>query len=149
MVRELLAVEGIRINRNIVIPNAELCESFVRSTGPGGQNVNKLSTKVELRWNPSTSTAMSEAQKSYLLQRLAQRMTESGELIISSDEHRTQGRNRDEARKKLALVVRQALVRPKKRRPTKPSRASIKRRLDGKKQRSSTKKNRAKARVDD
>jgi ribosome-associated protein len=142
-------VEGIRINRNIVIPNAELSESFVRSTGPGGQNVNKLSTKVELRWNPTTSTAISEAQKSYLLQRLAHRIIESGELIISADEHRTQGRNRDEARKKLALVVRQALVRPKKRRPTKPSRASIKRRLDGKKHRSGTKKNRAKTRMDE
>lgn len=140
---------GIRINRNIVIPNAELSESFVRSTGPGGQNVNKLSTKVELRWTPASSSAFSEAQREYLVQRLAHRIIESGELIISSDEHRTQGRNRDEARKKLAEIVRKALVRPKKRRPTKPSRASIKRRLEGKKRRSSTKKNRAKARLDD
>ena len=140
---------GIRINRNIVIPNAELSESFVRSTGPGGQNVNKLSTKVELRWTPSSSSAFSDAQRQYLVQRLAHRLIESGELIIVADEHRTQGRNRDEARKKLAVVVRQALVRPKKRRPTKPSRASVKRRLDGKKRRSSTKKNRAKARLDD
>jgi ribosome-associated protein len=149
VVRELFAVTGIRINRNIVIPNAELSESFVRSTGPGGQNVNKLSTKVELRWTPSSSSAFSDAQRQYLLQRLAHRLIESGELIIVADEHRTQGRNRDEARKKLALVVRQAMVRPKKRRPTKPSRASVKRRLDGKKRRSSTKKNRAKARLDD
>ena len=140
---------GIRINRNIVIPNAELSESFVRSTGPGGQNVNKLSTKVELRWTPSSSSAFSDAQRQYLVQRLAHRLIESGELIIVADEHRTQGRNRDEARKKLAVVVRQALVRPKKRRPTKPSRASVKRRLDGKKRRASTKKNRAKARLDD
>lgn len=140
---------GIRINRNIVIPNAELSESFVRSTGPGGQNVNKLSTKVELRWTPALSSTFSDAQRQYLVQRLAHRLIESGELIIVADEHRTQGRNRDEARKKLAAVVRQALVRPKKRRPTKPSRASVKRRLEGKKRRSSTKKNRAKARLDD
>ncbi len=139
----------IRINRNIVIPNAELSESFVRSTGPGGQNVNKLSTKVELRWKPAESTALGETQKKYLLQRLAHRLIESGELIVSSEEHRTQGRNRDEVRKKLALIVRQALVRPKKRRPTKPSRASVKRRLEGKKRRSTTKRNRAKARLDD
>jgi ribosome-associated protein len=92
---------------------------------------------------------MSESQKTYLLQRLAHRIIESGELIIVADEHRTQGRNRDEARKKLAVVVRQALVRPKKRRPTKPSRASVKRRLDGKKRRSTTKKNRSKTRLDD
>ncbi len=140
---------GIRINRNIVIPNAELSESFVRSAGPGGQNVNKLSTKVELRWTPGTSTAFSEAQRTYLLQRLAHRIIESGEIIISCEEHRTQARNRDEVRKKLVLVVRQALVRPKKRRPTKPSRASIKRRLEGKKRRSTTKKNRTRTRHDD
>ena len=142
-------MSGISVNRNIIIPNAELTESFVRSTGPGGQNVNKVATKVELRWTPATSSALSDAQKTYLAQRLAHRIIESGELIVSCDEHRTQGRNRDEARDKLALLVRQALVRPKKRRPTKPSRASIKRRLDGKKRRSSTKKNRAKARQDD
>ena len=142
-------MSGIAVNRNIIIPNAELTESFVRSTGPGGQNVNKLSTKVELRWTPGTSSALSEAQKAYLAHRLAHRIIDSGELIVSCDEHRTQGRNRDEARDKLAALVRQALIRPKKRRPTKPSRASIRRRLDGKKRRSSTKKNRAKARVDD
>lgn len=142
-------MSGIAVNRNIIIPSSELTESFVRSTGPGGQNVNKLSTKVELRWTPGTSSALSEAQKTYLLQRLAHRIIESGELIVSCDEHRTQGRNRDEARDKLAVLVRQALIRPKKRRPTKPSRASIRRRLDGKKHRSSTKKNRAKARLDD
>ncbi len=140
---------GIRINRNIVIPNAELGESFVRSAGPGGQNVNKLSTKVELRWTPATSSALSDFQRDYLLKRLAHRITESGELIITCEEHRTQARNRDEVRVKLATVVRQALQRPKKRRPTKPSRASVKRRLDGKKRRSTTKKNRSKARHDD
>lgn len=139
----------IRIHRSILIPSSELRESFVRSTGPGGQNVNKLSTKVELRWTPGTSSALSESQREYLLQRLAKRLTESGELIVSCDEHRTQGRNRDEAHDKLALLVRQALVRPKKRRATRPSRASVKRRLDSKKRRSSIKKNRSKARLDD
>jgi ribosome-associated protein len=142
-------VPEIRINRSILIPESELRESFVRSAGPGGQNVNKLSTKVELRWTPGTSKALSEHQRNYLLQRLASRLTESGELIVSSDEHRTQGRNREDARRKLAAVVRQALVRPKKRRATKPSRASVKRRLDSKKHRSSVKKGRAKARYDD
>ena len=142
-------MSGIAVNRNITIPNGELTESFVRSAGPGGQNVNKVATKVELRWTPGSSSALSEAQKTYLVQRLAHRITESGELIVSCEAHRTQVRNREEARDKLALLVRQALVRPKKRRPTKPSRASIKRRLEGKKRRSSTKKNRAKARLDD
>jgi ribosome-associated protein len=142
-------VAEIRINRSTLIPESELRESFVRSAGPGGQNVNKLSTKVELRWTPGTSSALSEPQRAYLLQRLANRLTESGDLIVSCDEHRTQARNRDEARNKLGALVRQALVRPKKRRATKPSRASVKRRLDGKKHRSSVKKNRSKARHDD
>ena len=139
----------IRINRSVLIPSNELRESFVRSAGPGGQNVNKLSTKVELRWTPSTSCVLGESQREYLLQRLANRLTENGELIVSCDEHRTQGRNRDQARNKLGALVRQALLRPKKRRATRPSRASVKRRLDSKKRRSSIKRNRSRARLDD
>ncbi len=132
----------LRINQRAVIASSELREAFTRSTGPGGQNVNKVATKVELRWTPSTSAAFSDFQKEYLLKRLEKRLTDSGELIVTSNVHRTQIRNRAEARAKLVAIVQAALVRPKNRRATKPTRGSIKRRLEGKKRRSSIKKSR-------
>ncbi len=124
-------------------------ESFVTSTGPGGQNVNKLSTKVELRWSPKESKVFREVEHAYLLRRLASRLTEKGELIVTCEEHRTQIRNREEVRVKLAAIVRQALHRPKKRRPTKPSKGAVRRRLEHKSRRSSVKKGRRKASYDD
>lgn len=139
----------IRINHRIVIPESEVRESFVTSTGPGGQNVNKVATKVELRWAPKDSASFREAEHAYLLHRLEQRLTDKGELLVTCDEHRTQARNRDEARSKLAAIVRQALHRPKKRRPTRPSKASVKRRLEGKRRRADVKKSRGKARHED
>ena len=142
-------MKEIRINHRIVIPERELRESFVTATGPGGQNVNKVATKVELRWIPSASSAFPEAEKAYLLLRLAQRVTDKGEILVTCDEHRTQVRNREEARIKLAAIVRQALVRPKKRRPTRPTKGSVRRRLDGKRKRAAVKQGRGKTRQDD
>ena len=142
-------MKEIRINHRIVIPERELRESFVTATGPGGQNVNKVATKVELRWIPSASSAFREAEKAYLLLRLAQRVTDKGEILVTCDEHRTQVRNREEARIKLAAIVRQALVRPKKRRPTRPTKGSVRRRLDGKRKRAAVKQGRGKTRQDD
>ena len=139
----------LQITRKVQIPDSELRESFSRSSGPGGQNVNKLATKVELRWVPATSVALSEVDREYLLKRLATRLTASGELIVTCEEHRTQARNREEARAKLATLIRDALVRPKKRRPTKPSKGSVKRRLEGKSRRSSIKKGRGRGGMDD
>ena len=107
----------IRINHRIVIPESEIRESFVTSTGPGGQNVNKVATKVELRWSPKDSASFREVEHGYLLLRLGQRLTDKGELLVTCEEHRTQARNRDEARAKLAAIVRQALHRPKPRSP--------------------------------
>lgn len=139
----------IRINHRIVIPERELRESFVTSTGPGGQNVNKVATKVELRWVPKDSSAFGQINHAYLLVRLQSRLTDKGELLVTCDEHRTQVRNREEARSKLGVIIRQALVRPKKRRATRPTKASVRRRLDGKRKRSDVKKGRSKARQDD
>jgi len=139
----------IRINHRLVIPASEVRESFVTSTGPGGQNVNKLSTKVELRWNPKESAAFREVEHAYLLRRLASRLTEKGELIVTCEEHRTQIRNREEVRVKLATIIRQALHRPKKRRPTKPSKGAVRRRLEHKSRRANVKKGRRKANYDD
>lgn len=140
-------MKDVRVNSRLVIASAELGESFARSAGPGGQNVNKVATKVVLRWHPEASDSLqslSEADRSYLLRRLSSKLTEDGALVISCDEHRTQRQNREEAREKLAQTLRTALHRPKTRRPTKPTKASVRRRLDAKKKRGDVKRGRRK-----
>jgi len=134
-----VAADDIRIDDRRVIPAAEVRVSFARSGGPGGQNVNKVSSKVELRWTPATTTALAAAERAWLLERLARRLTAEGELLVTSTLTRDQGRNRDDAAEKLAAIVRAALHRPKARRPTRPTRASKERRLAAKKQRSRVK----------
>jgi len=130
------------INDRIAIPIDEFQFEFARSGGPGGQNVNKVSSKVELRWNPRTSSALSEADRAQLLERLASKLTNDGELIITSQATRDQAKNRDDAHDKLVLILRSALHRDKPRRKTKPSRASKRRRIEGKRHRAEIKKNR-------
>ena len=103
---------------------SELTISFIRASGPGGQNVNKVSSKVELRWNPTTSAALTDDDRAWLLGRLANRLTTDGTLIVTSTATRDQLKNRDDVMSKLTLIVRAALERPKTRRPTKPSRAA-------------------------
>ena len=135
----------LRITDSIVIPGTELSWAFSRSGGPGGQNVNKVSSKAELRWTPATSRALGrldEATRAWLLSRLAGRLTLDGELIVVSQATRDQGKNRSDAGLKLAAIVRSALFRPKKRRPTRPSRASKDRRIGEKKRRAEVKKGR-------
>ena len=132
----------IVVNDRIVIPASELDVSFVRSGGPGGQNVNKVASKVQLRWRPATSAAFSDADRQWVVTRLASKLTTDGELIVSSGLTRDQGRNRAEAEAKVAELVRAALVRPKKRRATRPSAAAKARRLDEKKARGEKKKRR-------
>ncbi len=142
-------MSDLRIGPRVTIATSELSESFTRSTGPGGQNVNKVATKVSLRWTPATSAGLSEFDREYLLLRLASKLTDAGELIITCDEHRTQARNRAEVRVKLSRVILEALVRPKRRRVTLPTRSSVRRRLDGKKRRSDLKRSRGKSGQDD
>lgn len=137
----------LRVTDTIAIPDRELRVSFARSSGPGGQNVNKVESKVQLRWNPSTSTAIPESDRAWLLRKLADRLTADGDLLIASNRTRDQVRNREDAEAKLAETVRAALVRPKKRRATKPSLASKQRRIDEKKARGKVKKERG--RVDE
>ncbi|MDG2149220.1 MAG: alternative ribosome rescue aminoacyl-tRNA hydrolase ArfB [Planctomycetota bacterium] len=141
--------DDLEIQPGFVIPAAELGWSASRSGGPGGQNVNKLSTRVSLRWNVAESVALDEARRVKLLGKLEARLTKSGELIVHVDSSRSQLDNRHEARRRLAEMVREALHVAKKRRPTKPTKGSKQRRLESKKQRSDTKKLRGRPRRDD
>ena len=135
-------MDDLRVNDSFTLPGNELRISFARSGGPGGQNVNKVETKVELRWTPQSSTELSEQDREWLLNRLGSKLTTGGELVVTSNRTRDQVRNRQDALDKLAALVRSALERPKPRRKTRASRASIEGRLEQKKQRSRLKKNR-------
>ena len=132
----------IHVTDAIAIPASELRVSFVRSGGPGGQNVNKVASKVQLRWTPAASSAFSDADRDWLLSRLASKLTVDGDLIVASNLTRDQGRNRVDAEAKLAALIVAALVRPKKRRATRPSKAAKARRIDEKKARGQIKKQR-------
>ena len=132
--------DDLEVQTGLVIPAAELEWSASRAGGPGGQAVNKLSTRVTLRWNVAESAVLDDARRARLLAKLASRLTKAGELIVHADGERSQLDNRLEARRRLAQVVRDGLRVPKKRRPTKPTKGSQKRRLKAKKQRSEKKK---------
>ena len=125
-----------------MIPGDELEIAFARSGGPGGQNVNKVASKVELRWNVRTSAVLRDDDRAWLLGRLGSRLTGDGTLIVTSTATRDQLKNREDAASKLALIVRSALERPKARHATKPSRSSKRRRVADKRHRSEIKKQR-------
>ena len=129
----------ISVTPTIQIPDAELELAFARSGGPGGQNVNKVSSKVLLRWNPARSAALPPDVKGRLLEMLRPRLTKDGDLLIVSQLTRDQGRNLEDCHEKLRTLVLQALHRPTPRRPTKPTRGAHRRRLHEKRRRSETK----------
>lgn len=123
----------------IAIDEAELDESFVRASGPGGQNVNKLSTAVQLRFDVRRSRALPDAVAIRLMRLAGRRLTDAGVLIISAQRFRTQERNRADARERLAALVAEAAVPPTPRRATRPTLASKTRRLEQKTRRGATK----------
>lgn len=131
------------INEQLVIPGGDLSFIAVRSSGPGGQNVNKVATKVELRFDLPGCEALSEGVKARLRAKCKNRLDADGRVVITSEATRNRIRNVTDARAKLAALIREALVPPKRRRPTKPSRASQRRRVEDKRKRSSLKKSRS------
>ena len=131
----------IRITDTIALDEGEVEERFVRASGPGGQNVNKVSSAVELRFDVANSSLPDEV-KARLTALAGSRITADGVLLIDSREHRTQAQNREAARARLVALIQHAARRPKTRRPTKPGRAAHEKRLESKKRRSDVKSSR-------
>jgi ribosome-associated protein len=130
------------INSTIAIPDDEFIWSYVRAGGPGGQNVNKVSSKALLRWNAAGSPSVPDPVKSRLVALNRKRITAAGDLLITGQRFRDQERNRLDCLEKLADIIREAATLPKQRRATKPTRGSHRRRLAAKKHRSAIKLNR-------
>ena len=133
----------LQVTPDIRIPDAELVERFVRSGGPGGQNVNKVSSAVELRVDVARSPSLPEAVRARLLARRDRRLTDEGVLVLSAQRFRTQERNREDARERLGALIAAATVAPKKRIATKPTKGAKERRLGAKRERATVKRQRS------
>jgi ribosome-associated protein len=137
-------VEPLVVNDRIAIPESELEESFIRSSGPGGQNVNKVASAVQLRFNVLASPSLTDWAREMLLR--GGRLTNDGVLVITAQRFREQERNRADARSRLAEAIRRAATPRKRRRPTRPPKAEKQRRLDSKKHRGAVKEGRSRPR---
>jgi ribosome-associated protein len=129
----------IRITDSISIDKSELSESFIRASGPGGQNVNKVSSAVQLRFDARHSSSLPNDVAVRLMRLAGKRLTKDGVIVIVAQQHRTQERNREDARNRLFEMIRQAAVRPTPRRPTKVPKSERRQRLEAKKHRSTIK----------
>jgi ribosome-associated protein len=140
---------ALEVIPGIVIPDTDLSFAFVRASGPGGQNVNKVSSAVQLRFDMQGSTALADSVKTRLRALAGRRVTDDGAILIIARNQRSQEHNRREALERLADLIQRALVVPKTRRATKPTRASRERRLETKNRQQRTKQRRNKVRWDD
>jgi ribosome-associated protein len=134
--------EGLEVRSDLWIPEDELVLQVSRASGPGGQKVNKTSSRVTLRWSVATSAALSERQRARLLARLRTRLTRDGELVLHAQRSRSQTSNREQARARLAELVGDALIERAVRRPTAPTRGSRERARTAKRLRSARKRDR-------
>jgi ribosome-associated protein len=132
----------IRITDSISIDEGELEERFIRASGPGGQNVNKLASAVQLRFDARRAPSLPDDVRERLERLAGRRLTQDGVVVITAQRHRTQERNRQDARERLFALIRAAAVRPVPRRPTKPTKASRERRIEAKKHRAGIKRDR-------
>jgi ribosome-associated protein len=130
---------SIEVTPDILIPDSDVSLSFVRGSGPGGQNVNKVASAVQLRFDLAGTTALTDPVKARVRALAGRRLTDDGSILIIARNHRTQEQNRREAADRLADLIRRGLTPPKPRRPTKPTRASRERRLDSKNRQQRTK----------
>src|SRR5688572_32352545 len=135
-------IDGVRVNETVVIPRDELVARATRAGGAGGQHVNTSSTRIELLWSVETSRALSDEQRERVRRKLISRLDAEGNVRVVASDRRSQLQNRESAERRLADLVRAALVVPKKRRPTKPGRAAKQARLDAKKRVSDKKRER-------
>jgi ribosome-associated protein len=142
-------MDDLMVTEDLSIPARELSWTAVASGGPGGQNVNKVATKVQLRWDMAHSSALPEWARQRLAALAGRRVDAEGSVLITCSSTRSQERNLELARERLAALVRQALERPRRRRPTRPSRAAKRRRLESKRRQSQKKAGRKAPRHDD
>jgi ribosome-associated protein len=133
----------MRVTHSITIDEAELTERFILASGPGGQNVNKVATAVELRFDVAQSQSLPAAVRERLVKLAGKRLSSAGILVIAAQRFRSQARNREDARERLAALIREAATPPKLRRATRPSRAAKRRRVDDKRQQGARKRDRS------
>jgi ribosome-associated protein len=139
-----VAAESLHIQNGIIIPGHELEIQASLSGGPGGQHVNKTHSRITLRWHLESSESLSDSQRAYLRTRIANRITNAGYVLVHCDKHRQQMRNIQGARQILKELIYNGLQRPKRRKPTRPTRSAQRKRVDTKKKRGDLKKNRRK-----